>query len=210
VRQSRPRDGGSRAGAGARCAARPPEGAARSDGTSASPGSARNARVAGVPHAQDPGDCLILAAGGTSLGAMPLSTSRGHAPRRRRQPGRGRTPRRRARGRRHTVAGHRPRVPPAGEAATRAFPRTGPGARRPRLQRPAGACGWNPVSGSAGRRTGRLPLPEPTRRERTVGEVLASTGAGAVTDPERAHLTPPPGQAQRRRKPASGRRRARG
>jgi hypothetical protein len=40
-----------------------------------------------------------------------------------------------------------------------------------------------------------LPLPEATRRERTVGEVLAllaGTDAGAVTDPERAHLTPPP------------------
>ncbi len=40
-----------------------------------------------------------------------------------------------------------------------------------------------------------LPLPEPTWRERTVGEVLAllaGTEAGAVTDPGRAHLTPPP------------------
>src|SRR5713226_3260130 len=36
-----------------------------------------------------------------------------------------------------------------------------------------------------------LPLPEPTRQERTIGEVLAlltGTDAGAVTDPERAHL----------------------
>jgi hypothetical protein len=40
-----------------------------------------------------------------------------------------------------------------------------------------------------------LPLPEPTRRERTVGEVLAllaGTGAGAVTGPERVHPTPSP------------------
>jgi hypothetical protein len=40
-----------------------------------------------------------------------------------------------------------------------------------------------------------LPLPEPTSRERTVGEVLAllaGTGAGAVTGPERAHPTPSP------------------
>jgi predicted ArsR family transcriptional regulator len=40
-----------------------------------------------------------------------------------------------------------------------------------------------------------LPLPEPTRRERTVGEVLAllaGTGAEAVTDAERTHLTSPP------------------
>jgi hypothetical protein len=38
-----------------------------------------------------------------------------------------------------------------------------------------------------------LPLPEPTRRERTVGEVLAllaGTGTGAVTGPERAPAGP--------------------
>ena len=45
------------------------------------------------------------------------------------------------------------------------------------------------------------PLPEPTRRERTVGEVLAllaGTDGRAATDAERTHLTPP-GQAQRHR-----------
>ncbi len=53
-----------------------------------------------------------------------------------------------------------------------------------------------------------LPLPEPTRRERTVGEVLAllaGTGAGAVTGPERAHLTPPPArQNATASRPAAG------
>src|SRR5438128_456326 len=40
-----------------------------------------------------------------------------------------------------------------------------------------------------------LPLPEPTRHERTVGEVLAllaGTDASAVTDANRPDLTPPP------------------
>ena len=40
-----------------------------------------------------------------------------------------------------------------------------------------------------------LPLPEPTRHERTVGEVLAllaGTDGRAVTDAHRPHLTPPP------------------
>jgi len=53
-----------------------------------------------------------------------------------------------------------------------------------------------------------LPLPEPTRRERTVGEVLAllaGTDAGAVTDPERARLTPPPArQNATASRPAAG------
>ncbi len=40
-----------------------------------------------------------------------------------------------------------------------------------------------------------LPLPEPTRRERTVGEVLAllaGTDGSAVTDADRPDLMPPP------------------
>ena len=53
-----------------------------------------------------------------------------------------------------------------------------------------------------------LPLPEPTRRERTVGEVLAlltGTDAGAATDSERAHLTPPPArQNATASRPAAG------
>ena len=53
-----------------------------------------------------------------------------------------------------------------------------------------------------------LPLPEPTWRERTVGEVLAllaGTEAGAVTDPGRAHLTPPPArQNATASRPAAG------
>ena len=40
-----------------------------------------------------------------------------------------------------------------------------------------------------------LPLPEPTRHERTVGEVLAllaGTDGSAAPDPDRPHLQPPP------------------
>jgi MarR family len=40
-----------------------------------------------------------------------------------------------------------------------------------------------------------LPLPEPTRHERTVGEVLAllaGTDGSAATDADRPHLPPPP------------------
>jgi hypothetical protein len=53
-----------------------------------------------------------------------------------------------------------------------------------------------------------LPLPEPTRHERTVGEVLAllaGTDGRAVTDAHRPHLTPPPARqnATARRQPAS-------
>jgi hypothetical protein len=52
-----------------------------------------------------------------------------------------------------------------------------------------------------------LPLPEPTRRERTVGEVLAlpaGTDGRAVTDAHRTRLTPPPARqnATARRQPA--------
>ena len=48
-----------------------------------------------------------------------------------------------------------------------------------------------------------LPLPEPTRHERTVGEVLAllaGTDGSAATDADRPHLTPL-GQAKRHRPP---------
>ncbi len=53
-----------------------------------------------------------------------------------------------------------------------------------------------------------LPLPEPTRHERTVGEVLAllaGTDASAVTDANRPDLTPPPARqnATARRRPAA-------
>jgi hypothetical protein len=53
-----------------------------------------------------------------------------------------------------------------------------------------------------------LPLPEPTSRERTVGDVLCPPGRHrrrAVTDPERAHLTPPPArQNATASRPAAG------
>ena len=53
-----------------------------------------------------------------------------------------------------------------------------------------------------------LPLPEPTRHERTVGEVLAllaGTDGSPVTDADRPDLTPPPARqnATARRQPAA-------
>ena len=69
-----------------------------------------------------------------------------------------------------------------------ASPNAAPTASSPAWPRPAASSSWKTAAATATRAQAHLPLPEPTRRAPTFGEVLAllaGTGAGLLNLPVR-------------------------